>query len=93
MMKVLTITKALEEFIQEVEAVSPFMRDYSTTGFYMAKFDVIGYQVCPLQTPSSELTILGSERDVQVPCLDRIRVLVSYLALCNPGRKQIISPK
>ena len=29
MMMVLTITKALEEFIQEVEAVSPFMRDYS----------------------------------------------------------------
>ena len=42
MMMVLTITIALEEFIQEVEAVSPFMRDYSTTGFYMAKFDEIG---------------------------------------------------
>ena len=26
---------------------SPFMRDYSTTGFYLAKFDEIGYQVCP----------------------------------------------
>ena len=44
MMKVLTITK---EFIQEVEAFSPFMRDYSTSGFYLAKFDKIGYQVCP----------------------------------------------
>ena len=44
MMKVLTITK---EFIQEVEAFSPFMRDYSTTCFYLAKFDEIGYQVCP----------------------------------------------
>ena len=44
MMKVLTITK---EFIQEVKAFSPFMRDYSTTGFYLAKFDEIGYQVCP----------------------------------------------
>ena len=38
---------ALEEFIQEVEAVSPFMRDYFATGFYMAKFDEIVCQVCP----------------------------------------------
>ena len=47
MMMVLTITIALEEFIQEIEVVSPFMKDNSTTGFYLAKFDEIGYQVCP----------------------------------------------
>ena len=47
MMMVLTITIALEEFIQEIEVVSPFMKDNSTTGFYLAKFDEVGYQVCP----------------------------------------------